>query len=86
MFCVKLGGFCRVVGGMVQVTLRHVSVVSCCFVVVSFMMFGRFVMVPNGMFVMFCCLAMVFCCFLGHIAFSSGRSLGPRETALVVLT
>jgi hypothetical protein len=78
MFRVKLGRLCRMVGCMMQVTLRHMRVVRCCFVVASFVMVRRFVMMPNGMFVVFGCLAMVFCCFLRHIA-SPPNDLGAQR-------
>jgi hypothetical protein len=33
-------------------------------------MLGSFAVVPRGMREMFCCLFVMFCCFLGHMIFS----------------
>jgi len=67
MFRVKLGRLRGMVGCVVKVALRGVSVVSRSLMVASFVMLRRFMMMLGGMFVVLCCLAMVFCCFLGHI-------------------
>ena len=91
MFCVELGGFRRVMGCVVKVTLRRVSMVSRFLMVGSFMVLRRFLMMFGGMFVMLCCFAMVFRCFFGHIAFSFRRfcrprgAVGPEEPALLWL-
>jgi hypothetical protein len=79
VFRVKLGRFRRMMGCVVKVTLRRVSMVSRFLMVVSFMVLRRFMMMPGSMFVVLCCFAMVFRCFFGHIAFSFRRSGGPEE-------
>jgi hypothetical protein len=76
---VKLSGFRRVMGCVVKVTLRRVSMVSRFLMVGSFMVLCRFMMMLGGLFVMLCCFAMMFCCFFGHITFSFRRSAGPEE-------
>ena len=79
VFCVTLGGFRCMVGCMVVVALGGVSMVSRGAMVTSFVMPRRFMMMPGSVFQMMCRVAMVFCCFFGHIAFSFRRSAGPEE-------
>ena len=79
VFRVQLGRFRRMMGCVVEVTLRRVSMMSRFLMVGSVMVFCRFMMMLGGMFVVLCCFAMVFCCFFGHIAFSFKRSAGPEE-------
>jgi hypothetical protein len=59
---VQFGGFGGVMGGMVQVSLRGVRVVSRCVVVAFFMMPGRLAMVVRRQLMVLCCLVMVLRC------------------------
>lgn len=82
MLRMKLGCFRRVVGCVVQVTLRRVRVVSCCLMVAGFVMLRRFHMMLGGLFVVMRRFVMVFRCFLRHICSPFLRLPGPRELAL----
>ena len=86
MFRMKLGRLRRMVGCVVQVALRGVSVVSRSLMVASFVMLRRLMMMLGGMFMVLCCFAMVFSCFLRHIFFSFSKTFGPLEAALSWLT
>ena len=79
MFRVKLGRFCCMVGCMVQVALCGVSVVSRSQMIASFVMLRRFMMMPSGMFVVLCCFAMMFCCFLRHRVISFTTIFGAQR-------
>jgi hypothetical protein len=59
---VQLCRFGRVVGSVVQVALSGVRVVAGSFVVARLMMPSGFAMVPSRVFVMLCCLVMMFGC------------------------
>jgi len=65
-----LGRFCRMVSCVVEVTLRRMRVVSRRLMVATVVMLCRFVVMPGGVFVVLCCLAVMFCCFLRHRIFS----------------
>jgi hypothetical protein len=56
-----------VVCGVVVMTGRRVGVVGGRLVVALFVVLGRLVVMPGGMFVVMRCFAMVLCCFLGHV-------------------
>lgn len=78
MLRVKFGRFLCVVGRVVQVALRCMSVVSRSQMVPSFVMLRRFLVVLCGVFVVFGRLAMVFRCLLGHRVLSSLRVSEPQ--------
>ena len=85
LFRMEFGRFRRMVGGVMQVTLRCVSVVSGSLMVASLVMLSRFMMMHGCVFVVLCCFSMVFCCFLGHKASFFKTTTGPRgDCALVV--
>lgn len=63
---VVLGGFFRVMLGVKSVAVGYVSMMPGFFVIAGFMMFGRGAMMARSMFVMFCCLTMVFSALFGH--------------------
>ena len=58
---VVLAGFSGMVPGVQRMPMRDVSVIRGFFVVVRFMLRGRFTMVPGGMLMMLGCFEMVFC-------------------------
>ena len=85
VFRVQLGRFRRMMGCVVEVTLRRVSMMSRFLMVGSVMVFCRFMMMLGGMFVVLRCLAMVLCCFLGHTVFSFSMISRPQgDWALMV--
>jgi hypothetical protein len=59
---VRLGGFRRVMHGVLMMAMCQMRVVPSGFVIALFVMLGGFLMVPCGVLVMFCCLVMMFCC------------------------
>jgi hypothetical protein len=82
MFDVKLGCFRRMMGCVMHVALGSVRVVSRCLMVSRIVMVRRLMMMSGGVFVMLCCLAMMFACFLRHGVFSSSsKVLGPAKIA-----
>ena len=64
LFGMGLCCFFRVMPTMNCVCSGRVRVMCCLLVMSTFMMLGRFTMVPSSMRMMFCCLLMMFCSFL----------------------
>lgn len=59
---VRLGGFRRVMHGVLMVAVRQVRVMPSRFVSALFVMLCGFLMVTRGVLVMLGCLVMMFCC------------------------
>jgi hypothetical protein len=80
MLDVQLGGLRGVMRGMVKMALRGVRVVRRRFMVVSFVMYCGFAMVPSRMLMMFGRFVVMFCRLLGHESSSlilvNGAALG----------
>ena len=80
MLNVQLGRLCRVMRGMVQMALRSVRVVGRCFMIVSFVMYCGFAMVPSRVVMMFGRFVVMFCRLLGHesslLILVNGAALG----------
>jgi hypothetical protein len=63
---VVLGGVLCVLDGMDGVAVSQVGMVSSRFGIRIQMMLGGFAVVARSVLVMFRCLGMVMCCFVGH--------------------
>ena len=59
---VRLGGFRRMMHGVLMMALRDVCVVPGGFVITFFVMLCGFLVVTCGVLVMLGCLVMMFCC------------------------
>ncbi|OKO67611.1 hypothetical protein AC629_42620 [Bradyrhizobium sp. NAS80.1] len=55
-----------VIVGVMTMAACSMRVVSCFFVLATLIMFSCFPVVASGLGVVFCCLLVVFGCFLGH--------------------
>jgi hypothetical protein len=70
---VMLAGFFSVFRGMGKMAVSRVGLVAGLFMMTGFMMFGCRQMVLRGVLMMLGCLAMMLCCDLRHVFFSSER-------------
>jgi hypothetical protein len=67
MLGVSLGGFIRVMLGVLVVPVRRVRMVRSLLVFAGFMVLGRLNVVPSGMFMVFRRLAMMIRCIFRHV-------------------
>jgi hypothetical protein len=65
---VRLGGFRRVMRGVVKMALRRMSVMGCRFVVSGLVMPGRLAMMLCCAIVVLRCLGVMLCRLLGHVS------------------
>lgn len=72
---VMLAGLFGVVGGVVQVAFRNVSMMAGLFMVAGLMMAGGSLVMFRGVFVVLRCLPMVLRGFFRHVKFSFKRQL-----------
>jgi len=62
-----LGRFTAVVGSMLAMSMRHVSVMTCLLVISTLVMLGGFPMVFRRVLVVFCCLLVMLRAFMFHV-------------------
>jgi hypothetical protein len=67
MLDVRLGGFARMVHGMLVMAASGMGMMSRCFVIAGFMVPGGFAMMLRRMLVMFGCFVMMLGCVLRHV-------------------
>jgi hypothetical protein len=65
---VSFGGFARVMFGVKSVNMSAVRLMGGFFIIAFFVVLGGFMMVPDGVLVVFGRFAMMFCCILRHIS------------------
>ena len=63
IFDMRLCCFSSVVGCVLMVSMSQMRVMRSCLVFPCFMVLCGFLVVSRRMFVMLCCLVMMFCCF-----------------------
>jgi hypothetical protein len=63
---VRLGSLRSMMRGVLLVTARGVRMVGGLFMRPRLMMFGRFLVMVRGFYVVICCVAMMAGCFIGH--------------------
>jgi hypothetical protein len=75
-----LGSFSRVMGSVLSVAMRYVSVVTRLLMIPTLMMLGSFTMVFRCVLVMFSRLVMMLCTFVCHFVYLSMTSFAGQSS------